>query len=235
MKFETWFLEEAGIQLVDGDRGKNYPKQADFKESSYCLFLSAKNVTTTGFQFSEQVYINKEADELLRAGKLNRGDIVVTTRGTIGNIAFYDETIPFDNIRINSGMIIFRSNEDIWNRRLLYFLLTSDFVQQQIVSLTSGSAVPQLPARDLKKFVLPKIPLDVQSQIAEVIGSVSDKIELNRQINQTLEQIAQAIFKSWFVDFEPVKAKAIVKEKGGNELAQSLAAQAIICGVITLV
>ena len=214
MKFETWFLEEAGIQLIDGDRGKNYPKQDDFKESGYCLFLSAKNVTTTGFQFGEQVYIDKERDELLRAGKLCRGDIVVTTRGTIGNIAFYDETVPFENVRINSGMMIFRVNEDTWNRRLLYFLLTSEYVKQQIISLTSGSAVPQLPARDLKKFVLPKIPRDVQDVIAEVIGSVADKIELNRQINQTLEQIAQAIFKSWFVDFEPVKAKIEAKQNG---------------------
>lgn len=214
MIFDTWFLEDAGILLVDGDRGRNYPKQGDFLKTGYCLFLSAKNVTKNGFDFSEQIYINEEKDKLLRAGKLNRGDIVVTTRGTIGNVAFYDDTIPFDNVRINSGMMIFRTDGRLWNRRLLYFLLTSEFVKQQIISLTSGSAVPQLPARDLKKFVLPQIPIEIQNQISEIIGSVSYKIEHNRQINQTLEEMAQAIFKSWFVDFEPVKAKIEAKANG---------------------
>lgn len=214
MAFDVWLLEDAGIQLIDGDRGKNYPGQSDFSDNGYCLFLSAKNVTTNGFNFSEQIFISSEKDDFLRAGKLCRGDIVVTTRGTIGNIAFFDETVPFENVRINSGMMIFRADEKLWNRRLLYFLLTSDFLKQQIISLTSGSAVPQLPARDLKKFKLPKIPLAIQDQIADVIGSVSDKIELNRQINQTLEQIAQTIFKSWFVDFEPVKAKIEAKAAG---------------------
>jgi type I restriction enzyme S subunit len=214
MKFDTLFLEDADIQLIDGDRGSNYPKQSDFMEAGYCLFLSAKNVTNNGFVFNEKVYIDKESDALLRAGKLSRGDIVVTTRGTIGNVAFYDDSVPFENVRINSGMMIFRASKETWNQRLLYFLLCSEFVQQQIVSLTSGSAVPQLPARDLKKFRLPRIPREIQDRISVIVGSVADKIQLNRQINQTLEEMAQAIFKSWFVDFEPVKAKIEAKVGG---------------------
>ncbi|ELV8635794.1 hypothetical protein QNE29_004158, partial [Vibrio vulnificus] len=105
MMFETVLLENSDIQLIDGDRGKNYPKQADFSEDGFCLFLSAKNVTSSGFEFSERSYISSEKDELLRAGKLKRGDIVVTTRGTIGNVAYYGDDVPFDHIRINSGMM----------------------------------------------------------------------------------------------------------------------------------
>lgn len=212
MKFETVLLENAGIQLIDGDRGKNYPKQSDFKNSGHCLFLSAKNVTKTGFKFEEVAYIDSERDKLLRAGKLERGDIVVTTRGTIGNIAFYDDSLDFEHIRINSGMMIFRVQDSRWNKRFLYFLLQSPYIQSQIESLTSGSAVPQLPARDLKKFSLPKIPINVQDKIEKIISSFTAKLEKNSQINQTLEQIAQAIFKSWFVDFEPVKAKIAARE-----------------------
>lgn len=211
MKFKTEFLENSEIQLIDGDRGKNYPKQADFNQQGDCLFLSAKNVTLSGFKFSETSFINKEKDGILRAGKLQRGDIVVTTRGTIGNIAFYSDDVPYDHVRINSGMMIFRADKYRWNRRFLYFLLKSNFVKQQIESLTSGSAVPQLPARDLKKFELPNIPKVIQDSIEKIIGDLSDKTELNQQTNQTLEQIAQAIFKSWFVDFEPVKAKAQIR------------------------
>src|SRR5699024_5266546 len=64
--------------------------------------------------------------------------------------------------------------------------------------------------------------------------NLDKKLELNRQTNQTLEQIAQAIFKSWYVDFEPTRAKIIAKEQGANPATQELAAQAIICGAITL-
>lgn len=228
MRFETVLLENSDIQLIDGDRGKNYPKQADFSEDGFCLFLSAKNVTSSGFEFSERSYISSEKDELLRAGKLQRGDIVVTTRGTIGNVAYYGDDVPFDHIRINSGMMIFRADENRWNKRFLYFLLTSSFIRQQIDSLTSGSAVPQLPARDLKKFSLPNIPKIIQDRIERVVGDLSDKIKFNRQTNQTLEQIAQAIFKSWFVDFDPVKAKIEALTAGGSTDDAELAAMSVI-------
>ncbi len=108
-------------------------------------------------------------------------------------------------------MMIFRANQESWNTRFLYYVLTSPVIQNQITNLTSGSAVPQLPARDLKKFKLPKVPLSIQNRIEAIISSLSDKLSLNHQINQTLEQMAQAIFKSWFVDFEPVKAKIEAK------------------------
>ncbi|ELK2034991.1 restriction endonuclease subunit S [Vibrio vulnificus] len=228
MMFETVLLENSDIQLIDGDRGKNYPKQADFSEDGFCLFLSAKNVTSSGFEFSERSYISSEKDELLRAGKLKRGDIVVTTRGTIGNVAYYGDDVPFDHIRINSGMMIFRADENRWNKRFLYFLLTSSFIRQQIDSLTSGSAVPQLPARDLKKFSLPNIPKNIQDRIERVVGDLTDKIKFNRQTNQTLEQIAQAIFKSWFVDFDPVKAKIETLAEGGSADDAELAAMSVI-------
>lgn len=228
MSFET--LENLSIKLIDGDRGKNYPKQSDFFDRSDCLFLSAKNVTKNGFEFTDCSFISMEKDHQLRAGKLERNDIVLTTRGTIGNLALYDESVSISNVRINSGMIIMRPNTTMWNPRFLYFLLNSDLVIQQILALTSGSAVPQLPARDLKKFVLPVVPLSKQNRIVEIIGAIVDKVQINRVINQTLEQMAQALFKSWFVDFEPVKAKMAVLESGGSQADATLAAMSAISG-----
>ena len=228
MSFET--LENLSIKLIDGDRGKNYPKQSDFFDRSDCLFLSAKNVTKNGFEFTDCSFISMEKDHQLRAGKLERNDIVLTTRGTIRNLALYDESVSISNVRINSGMIILRPNTTMWNPRFLYFLLNSDLVIQQILALTSGSAVPQLPARDLKKFVLPVVPLSKQNRIVEIIGAIVDKVQINRVINQTLEQMAQALFKSWFVDFEPVKAKMAVLESGGSQADATLAAMSAISG-----
>lgn len=219
MAFELQVLEDAGISLIDGDRGKNYPKQVDFMDSGHCLFLSAKNVTNTGFQFENTTFISEERDNILRAGKLIRNDIVLTTRGTIGNVAFYGDSISYEHIRINSGMIIIRCDENLWNPRFLYFLFTSQVIRQQIEALTSGSAVPQLPARDLKKFKLPNIPKAIQDNIVEQVGALTDKVALNHQINQTLEQMAQALFKSWFVDFDPVIDNALAS---GNDIPEAL-------------
>jgi type I restriction enzyme S subunit len=110
--WKKFCLGEAPLKIIDGDRGKNYPPQNEFSQNVYCLFLNTKNVRQKGFDFSECQYISKERDELLRKGKLERNDTILTTRGTIGNIAFYDTNIAFDNIRINSGMVIIRPDPD---------------------------------------------------------------------------------------------------------------------------
>ena len=130
--------------MIDGDCGKNYPKQEEFLDEGYCLFLNAKNVTDKGFNFETKMFISKEKDEILKKGKLQRGDVVLTTRGTVGNVAFYSDNVPFDNIRINSGMLILRSEKDLLNE-FLYYVLNSNFFKQQIYTFKSGTAQPQLP------------------------------------------------------------------------------------------
>ena len=229
MSSEFQYIEfgKTDIQILDGDRGKNYPKQEDFHDSGYCVFLSAKNVTSTGFSFNEVQYITEIKDKELRKGKLYRNDIVLTTRGTLGNVAFYDSLIDFDNLRINSGMVIIRSSLN-WNPKYLYYVLSSDFFQSQIISLTSGSAVPQLPIRDINKIKLPYVTLDVQEKIASFMDAITLKIYSNNQINKTLEAMAQAIFKSWFVDFDPVRAKAEAKAEGLECEAINRAAMRVI-------
>src|SRR5437660_1186986 len=103
-------LGGAPLQVIDGDRGKSYPRHEDFSEDDYCLFLSAANVTRSGFDFSEGQFISEQKDGELRRGKLSRQDVVLTTRGTLGNTALYDEDIPYDQVRINSGMVIIRTD-----------------------------------------------------------------------------------------------------------------------------
>jgi type I restriction enzyme S subunit len=193
-------LGDAPLKIIDGDRGKNYPPQNEFSQNGYCLFLNTKNVRQKGFDFSECLYISKERDELLRKGKLERNDTVLTTRGTIGNIAFYDTNIAFDNIRINSGMVIIRPDPDKLLPRFCFYLFQK--MQDDFRIFTSGSAQPQLPIKDLNKILIPLPPLPTQRSIAAILSCLDDKIELNNRINANLEAQAQAIFKSWFVDFE---------------------------------
>ena len=205
-EWKTYKLGELPIQFIDGDRGKNYPKGDDFSKVGHCLFLNAGNVTKNGWDFSENVYISEEKDNLLRNGKLERGDIVLTTRGTVGNVVLYTDDIPYKHIRINSGMVIIRNNNTCYNPYLYQYLRSYLFLGQ-VQQFQSGSAQPQIPISTLKKLTISLPHLAEQKRIADILSAIDDKIELNRRINANLEQQAQALYKSWFVDFEPFGGK----------------------------
>ncbi|MBU4374974.1 restriction endonuclease subunit S [Patescibacteria group bacterium] len=204
------------VEIVDGDRGKSYPKNNEFFDNEYCLFLNTKNVSGEIFCFDNKMFITKEKNEVLRKGKLKRGDYVLTTRGTIGNFAFYSDSIPFKNIRINSGMVILRTKNNI-DRKYFGCYLSSQFFKNEILQHVSGSAQPQLPIRDLKicDIILP--PLKIQQKIARVLGAYDSLIEINNRRIKILEEMAQLIYKEWFVKFkfpsyEKVKIKNGVPE-----------------------
>ena len=201
MSLEITSFKEAPLEMIDGDRGKNYPKQDEFTEDGFCLFLNAKNVTDHGFNFETKMFISQEKDEILKKGKLQRGDVILTTRGTVGNVAFYSENIPFDNIRINSGMLILRSKSELSNK-FLYYVLKSDFFKKQIYTFKSGTAQPQLPISSLNhmKFYLPKI--NIQKKIVTILSNIDKKIKVLEEINKNLEKTLITIFNSWFINFE---------------------------------
>lgn len=202
-------LSTAPLQIIDGDRGKHYPSQEQFSPVGHCLFLNTGNVTSNGFSFSNCMFISEERDNLLRKGKLGRYDIVMTTRGTVGNIAFYNDRVPFSHIRINSGMVIFRCDQSKLEPQYFYYYLKSPLTRDMIKSFSTGSAQPQLPISDINQLSIKIPPLPVQKAIAHILGTLDDKIELLRQMNETLEAMARALFKSWFVDFDPVRKKAV--------------------------
>ena len=192
-------FESAPFDIIDGDRGKNYPKQNEFSADGHCLFLSATNVTKSGFDFSDCQFISEQKDTILRKGKLHRGDVVLTTRGTIGNSGYYSDSVQYDHMRINSGMVILRCDiENILPVYLYHFLRSPSFFGQ-VNSLRSGVAQPQLPIRDMRKIKLPLPPLDVQSEISSFISAYDDLIENNRRRIQLLEQAARLLYKEWFV------------------------------------
>lgn len=190
---------ESVCTLIDGDRGKNYPKKSDFHDEGDCLFLDAGNVTKDGFDFSSCSYITAEKDGVLRAGKLCRNDVVLTTRGTLGNVGWYSETIPFPSVRINSGMIILRVGQELLPS-YLYYCLRSTYFQSLINGVRSGSAQPQLPAKTLKQMQIPLPSLQAQRHIASILMAYDNLIESNRRQIALLEEAAQRLYKEWFVD-----------------------------------
>ncbi len=192
-------FENAPFEIIDGDRGKNYPKQNDFSDSGHCLFLSATNVTKSGFEFSECQFITEQKDEVLRKGKLQRDDVVLTTRGTIGNAAHFNPFVPYEHMRINSGMVILRCDGEKILPTYLYHFLRSPSFHGQVNSLRSGVAQPQLPIRDMKRIKLLLLPLSVQYRIASILTAYDDLIENNRRRIQLLEQAARLLYNEWFV------------------------------------
>ena len=162
--------------IIDGDRGKNYPKQDEFSDTGYCLFLNAKNVTATGFSFENRMFITKEKDNALHNGKLERGDVVLTTRGTLGNLAFYDDSVPFENVRINSGMVILRMKKSVMTE--VFFMEQFKLQLQSIKGkIASGSAQPQLPISTMSKIRILLAPMALQEQFAAFVEQ-TDKSKL---------------------------------------------------------
>jgi len=186
--------------IIDGDRGKNYPQQHEFSEEGYCLFLNTGNVTSSGFSFESNQFISKEKCDMLRKGKLSRNDIVYTTRGTVGNAAFYSESVPYEHVRINSGMVIIRPNEEIVSTRLLYQILKSDYYRPYFKKYCTGSAQPQLPIKNFSKIELDLPELANQQRIADILSAYDDLIENNQKQIKLLEEAAQRLYKEWFVD-----------------------------------
>ena len=192
-------LGKAPLQIIDGDRGKAYPKHGDFAEEGYCLFLNATNVTKSGFDFSQCHFISEQKDEELRKGRLTRNDVVLTTRGTLGNSALYGEGIPYEHVRINSGMVIMRANTAKLLPSFLYGFLRSPTFESQVEQLRSGVAQPQLPIRDIAKIKLPLPSRVAQQGIVDVFGTYDDLIENNRRRMALLEDAARQLYREWFV------------------------------------
>lgn len=185
MKYNEYELGQINIVVIDGDRGKNYPHQDELLDEGDCIFLSANNVTPSGFKFDSVVYITKEKDNMLRNGKLNRNDIVITTRGTVGNVGLFDDSVPFSDIRINSGMLIVRCGDGL-DCRYLYYVLRGTKFQQQLIQIRTGTAQPQLPKSHFQRMKVELPPLETQQKIAQILEVIDRKIRINEAINENL-------------------------------------------------
>ena len=201
MAYPIETFASAPFEIIDGDRGKAYPKQNEFRPIGHCLFLSAKNVTRKGFNFSSCLFVDEQKDAELRKGKLQREDVVLTTRGTLGNVAHYSSRVPFEHVRINSGMVILRCDQSRILPRYLYAYLRSELFQAHVGRMRSGVAQPQLPIRDMKwiEFPLPSPPQ--QERLVNIIVAYDDMIENNRRRIALLEEAARLLYREWFVHF----------------------------------
>jgi restriction endonuclease S subunit len=144
----------------------------------------------------------------LRKGKLERGDVLLTTRGTIGNTALYDASVEFDDIRINSGMLIFRPDAAKLSSSYLFHFFQSENFRAQRESIVSGAAQPQLPIRSLNEAKIPLPPLATQQAIVAEIEAEQALVAANRELITRFEQKIQATLARIWGEDETTVAEA---------------------------
>lgn len=211
-EWKTMPLEDWMVAIIDY-RGKT-PR----KTTSGIPLVTAKIVKNGRIETPEEFMAEADYDGWMRRGIPEPGDVVLTTEAPLGEVAQLDDT----KIALAQRIITLRGKPDLLDNTYLRFALQSAPIQEQLRGRASGSTVSGIKQSELRKLALRFPPVDEQRRVAEVLVTLDDKIDLNRRINQTLEAMAQAIFKSWFVDFDPVKAKIAAIEQGEDPLRAAI-------------
>lgn len=196
-EWQSYLLEDCMEAIIDY-RGKT-PR----KTTSGIPLVTAKIVKGGRILPVSEYIAEEDYDSWMQRGLPKKGDIVLTTEAPLGEIAQLDGR----KVALAQRLITLRGNPDILDNNYLKFLLLSAPMQEQLQARASGTTVVGIKQSELRKIVLPLPPLPEQQAIAGVLSALDKKIELNRRMNATLEVMARALFKSWFVDFIPVRAK----------------------------
>ena len=169
-------------------------------------------------------YLSESGLNAVKKSIVPRFSVAVSCIGSDMGKAVLVKRDSVTNQQINTILI----DSEKWNPEYIYYLLTTK--QQFLKDIAGGSATPILNKGHFGKVEIEVLSKDLQDKAASILSAFDEKIRINTQTNQTLEQIAQAIFKSWFVDFEPVKTKIAVLEAGGTAELAELAAMSVISG-----
>jgi len=165
----------------------------------------------------EFVFVTPEKADSLSANLARPGDIVFTQRGTLGQVALIPDR-GFERYLISQSQMKLTANPNKACAQFLYYVFTSAEQLAYIRQNAIQTGVPHTNLGILRGTPLGLPSLATQKAIAHILGSLDDKIELNRRTNETLEAMARALFKSWFVDFDPVRAKADGRQPSGMDV-----------------
>ncbi|WP_456090260.1 restriction endonuclease subunit S [Neisseria sp.] len=205
--------------------------RSEYQEDGIPFFRSKEIIElNSGNEITTELFISKERflEIKNKFGTPSYGDILLTSVGTLGVPYFvnYKEEFYFKD----GNLTWFRKFNNILRSKYLYYWFSSPVGRKALKEITIGSTQPALTITGLKSLTIHLPTLEEQDYIIEILDHLSSKIQLNTQINQTLEQIAQALFKSWFVDFDPVRAKVQALSDGLSLEQAELAAMQAISG-----
>ncbi len=203
-KWKTQPLEDCMAAIID------YRGKTPQKTSSGIPLITAKVVKGGRIETPDEFIAEDDYEPWMRRGMPEPGDVVVTTEAPLGEVA----QLGGDRVALAQRLIALRGRPSLLDNTFLKFLMQSEGVQHQLRARASGTTVLGIRQSELRKIILTLPPFPEQRAIAHILGSLDDKIELNRRMNETLEAMARALFKSWFVDFDPVRAKAEGRDLG---------------------
>ena len=174
--------------------------------------IRSQNISDLAFTNSGLAYINKDQASKLNNVEVKENDILLNITGdSVARACIVPQKIL--PARVNQHVAIIRGNDIVDNKYLLYYL---QHIKPYLLSLSQGGATRNALTKKMLEDLDIKVPSkNVQNIIVSVLSSLDDKIELNRRINENLEQQAQALFKSWFVDFEPFKKCEFIESELG--------------------
>lgn len=161
---------------------------------------------------SSYAYVDDETQKFISKYIVNTGDIIMSIVGTIGLIGIVGNTLNNANLTENCVKVVNVSNIE---KEYLYYFLISTYGQSEISKGIVGAVQLKLPIKNIQNISIKAPNLIIQKKISNILQSLDEKIELNRRINENLEQQAQALFKSWFVDFEPFQDGKFVDSELG--------------------
>ena len=168
------------------------------------------NLNAERFNDSDEnfVFLTEEKADELKSSNAFPGDIVFTHRGTLGQVGIIPENARYPRYVVSQSQMKLSCDPTKAYAPFIFYYFRSPVGQHELLSNRSTTGVPAIaqPSTTLRAIRLSLPPVEEQRAIAHILGTLDDKIELNRQLNHTLEAIARAIFKSWFVDFDPVWA-----------------------------
>ncbi|EMG8335699.1 restriction endonuclease subunit S [Enterobacter hormaechei] len=218
--FQQVTIDDAMDAIIDY-RGKT-PKKCSFG-----IPLITAKIVKGGSILKPTEFISVDHyDSWMVRGLPDVGDVVLTTEAPLGEVA----QLSNRKVALAQRIVTLRGKKGLLHNDYLLYLLQGSSVQNQLNARATGTTVKGIKQSELRKVILNIPSLKYQKWAAKCLQALDKKIEINAQVNQTLEQMAQALFKSWFVDFEPVKAKIAALEAGGSQKDATLAAMMAISG-----
>ena len=163
------------------------------------------------------MYVSEEKARELERSLCYANDIIFTKKGTLGQTGLVPDDNRFEKYLLSSNQMKLSVDPSLADALYVYYFVSSVASREKIRRDSEATGVPKTNLAYLRTFPIPLPTLEEQEAISAILGAFDDKIELNRQMNATLEEMARAIFKSWFVDFDPVRAKARGEEPYGTD------------------
>lgn len=215
MEWKHYKMDDVIDEISMGPFGSDVKKE--FYVNKGIPILNGSNLQGFKLQENSFGYLTEEKADSLNKCNAHRGDIIVTHRGTLGQIVYVPSDSKYDRYVISQSQFRFRCKPDLVDVQYLVYYFHTREGQYKILANASQVGVPAL-ARATSTFRLIDIKLPSladQRRIASILSSLDRKIELNNKINADLEEMSQAIFKNWFVDFEPFKDGKFVDSELG--------------------